>query len=87
VQSAIKEMRVSRKRFSEQDIWLILTQGLLVLCELEKYSVVHCNISSHSVYLTENGELQITHFENSLSLLEYHKVNIMKFGQDSGILK
>ena len=47
MQSAIKEMRVSRKRFSEQDIWLILTQGLLVLCELEKYSVVHCNILSH----------------------------------------
>lgn len=87
MQATIESMRAKKKRFSEEDIWLILLQGLLVLCELEKYSVIHCNLSGHSVYLTERGELQISHFENSMSLLEYHKVNILSMCQEAGIMK
>lgn len=65
------------KTFSENEIWSILTQGIVLLNELQKYSVVHGNICEHNLSLTPSNTLKLSNFEDSFVIGEKSRINIM----------
>lgn len=65
------------KSFSENEVWSILTQGVVLLNELQKYSVVHGNICEHNLWLTNANTLKLSNFEDSFVVGEKSRINIM----------
>ena len=74
----VQEHSNDDKVFSENEIWNILTQGVMLLAELSKYGVVHGNINEYNLHLSENSILKLVHFEDCFVLGENARINVLR---------